>query len=283
MILPRRTFVVPLPDGRSLALGERTLVMGILNVTPDSFSDGGRHGDVAHAIAHGRQMAADGAAIIDVGGESTRPGAAPVPEAEELRRVIPVIGALARDGFVVSVDTRHPAAMRAAIAALAAMVNDVGALQAPAALEVVAGSGAAVCLVHMQGEPGTMQEAPQYDDVVAEVRAFLAARVRACERAGIARERIAVDPGFGFGKALGHNLKLLRALPQLAAAGCPVLVGLSRKSSLGTITGRPVEDRLPASLAAALAAVARGAAIVRVHDVRETVDALKVWRAVEHG
>ncbi len=258
-------------------------VMGILNVTPDSFHDGGRYGDAAHAIAHARQMAADGAAIIDVGGESTRPGAAPVPEAEELRRVVPVVGALARDGFVVSVDTRRTAVMRAAIAAGAAMVNDVGALRAEGAIEAVAESGAAVCLVHMQGEPGTMQQAPHYDDVVAEVHAFLAARVRACERAGIARERIVVDPGFGFGKTLEHNLQLLRALPQIAAAGCPMLVGLSRKSSLGTITGRPVEDRLPASIAAALAAVARGAAIVRVHDVRETVDALKVWRAFERG
>ena len=258
-------------------------VMGVLNVTPDSFYDGGRHGDFAQAIAHARQMAADGAAIIDVGGESTRPGANPVSEDEELRRVVPVIGALARDGFLVSVDTRRAAVMRAATAAGAAMVNDVAALREPGAMEAVAGSGVAVCLMHMHGEPATMQDAPHYDDVAEEVLAFLAARVDATLRAGIARERIAVDPGFGFGKTLEHNLQLMRALPRLVAAGYPVVAGLSRKGSLGTITGRPLEERLPASLAAALAAVARGAAIVRVHDVRETVDALKVWRAFERG
>ena len=272
-----------------LRCGESTLdlvearVMGILNVTPDSFHDGGRHADLAGALAHARQMAADGADVIDVGGESTRPGAAPVPEAEELRRVVPVIEALAGEGLLVSADTRRPAVMRAAIAAGAAMINDVGALTAPGALDVLAGSDAAICLVHMQGEPGTMQRAPHYGDVVGEVRAFLLARARACEDAGIARERIVVDPGFGFGKTLAHNLALLRALPELATAGYPVLAGLSRKSSLGTITGRAVEERMPASLAAALTAVARGAAIVRVHDVRETVDALKVWRAVLQG
>jgi dihydropteroate synthase len=258
-------------------------VMGILNVTPDSFHGGGRHLDLAGALAHARQMAADGADVIDVGGESTRPGAAPVPETEELTRVVPVIEVLAADGLLISADTRRPAVMRAAIDAGASMINDVGALAAPGALDVVAASDAAVCLVHMQGEPQTMQHAPQYDDVVAEVRAFLVARGCACEDAGIARERIVVDPGFGFGKTLAHNLALLRALPDLAAAGYPVLAGLSRKSSLGAITGRPVEERMPASLAAALAAVARGAAIVRVHDVRETVDALKVWRAVAQG
>ncbi len=262
---------------------DRPIVMGVLNVTPDSFSDGGRWSDAAQAIAHARQMAADGAAIIDVGGESTRPGAAAVARAEELHRVLPVIEALARDGLVVSVDTRQVEVMRAAIAAGAAMVNDVAALRAPGALDIVAASGAAVCLMHMQGEPGTMQAAPHYANVVAEVGAFLAGRARACENAGIARERIVIDPGFGFGKTLEHNLELLRALPELAALGYPVLVGLSRKSSLGTITGRPADDRLPASLAAALAAVARGAAIVRAHDVRETVDALAVWRAIEHG
>jgi dihydropteroate synthase len=256
-------------------------VMGILNVTPDSFYDGGRHADLARALAHARQMAADGADLIDVGGESTRPGAAEVPEDEELQRVVPVIEALAREDLVISVDTRRPTVMRAAIAAGAAMVNDVGALQAPGALEAVAATRAAVCLVHMQGEPGTMQAAPHYDEVVAEVRAFLIARARACEDAGIARERIVVDPGFGFGKTQAHNLALLRALPDLAAVGYPVLVGFSRKSSLGAITGRPVDERMPASIAAALAAVARGAAIVRVHDVRETVDALNVWRAIE--
>ena len=261
----------------------RPRVMGILNVTPDSFYDGARYADTASAVAHAKQMAADGADLIDVGGESTRPGAMPVPEAEELRRVVPVIEALAADGLVVSADTRRPAVMRAAIAAGAAMVNDVGALTATGALDAVAGTNVAVCLVHMQGEPGTMQQAPRYGDVVAEVREFLAARVRACEEAGIARERIVVDPGFGFGKTLAHNLELLRALPQLAAAGYPVLAGLSRKSSLGTITGRPVLERMPASVAAALAAVSRGASMVRVHDVRETVDALKVWLPIQQG
>ena len=257
--------------------------MGILNVTPDSFHDGGRHADLAGALAHGRQMAADGADVIDVGGESTRPGAAPVPVTEELRRVVPVIEALASDGLVVSVDTRRPAVMRAAIAAGAALINDVGALIVPGALDAVAASDTAVCLVHMQGEPGTMQHAPLYGNVVAEVRDFLVARARACEDAGIARKRIVVDPGFGFGKTLAHNLALLRALPEIAAAGYPVLAGLSRKSSLGTITGRAVEERMPASLAAALVAVARGAAFVRVHDVRETVDALNVWNALLQG
>jgi dihydropteroate synthase len=261
----------------------RPRVMGILNVTPDSFYDGGRYVDVASALAHARQMAADGADVIDVGGESTRPGAAAVPEADEMRRVVPVIEALASDGVAVSADTRRPAVMRAAIAAGAAMINDVGALTAAGALDVVAGANVAVCLMHMRGEPASMQQAPQYDDVVREVREFLVARALACEAAGIARERIVVDPGFGFGKTLAHNLTLLRALPQIAAAGYPVVAGLSRKSSLGAITGRPLEERMPASLAAALMAILHGASIVRVHDVRETVDALKVWLAVQQG
>jgi dihydropteroate synthase len=259
----------------------RPLVMGILNVTPDSFYDGGRHFDLAQALERGRQMAADGADIIDVGGESTRPGASEVPEGEELRRVLPLTEALAADGIAVSTDTRKPAVMRAAIAAGAAMINDVDALAAPGALDAVAATDAGVCLMHMQGDPRTMQVAPRYADVAAEVREFLVARAQACERAGIAHHRIVVDPGFGFGKTLAHNLALLRALPTLAATGYPVLVGLSRKSSLGMITGRPAGDRLAASLAAALAAVARGASLVRVHDVRETVDALKVWRTVD--
>ncbi len=258
-------------------------VMGILNVTPDSFSDGGRYVDVASAVAHARQMSADGADVIDVGGESTRPGAVAVPEADELRRVVPAIEALASDGVVVSADTRRPAVMRAAIAAGASMINDVGALTAAGALDVVAATNVAVCLMHMRGAPASMQQAPQYDDVVREVREFLVARALACEAAGIARERIVVDPGFGFGKTLAHNLTLLRALPQIAAAGYPVVAGLSRKSSLGAITGRPLEERMPASLAAALMAIVRGASIVRVHDVRETVDALKVWLAVQQG
>ena len=260
----------------------RPLVVGILNVTPDSFYDGGRNVDFAQAQERARQMVAEGADIIDVGGESTRPGAAPVTEDEEIRRVVPLTAALAAEDIAVSVDTRKPAVMRAAIAAGAAMINDVAALTAPGALDAVAATDAGVCLMHMQGEPRTMQMAPQYADVVGEVREFLVARARACERAGIAHDRIVIDPGFGFGKTLAHNLALLRALPALAATGYPVLVGLSRKSSLGKITGRPAGDRLAASLAATLAAITRGASLVRVHDVRETVDALTVWRTIDN-
>jgi dihydropteroate synthase len=256
-------------------------VMGILNVTPDSFSDGGRFDNPQRALAHARQMLADGADIVDVGGESTRPGALEVSEAQELERVIPIVEALARDGALVSVDTMKPGVMRAAIDAGASMVNDVRALLLPGALDAVAATGAAVCLMHMRGEPRTMQEHPHYDDVVVEVRDFLAARAVACEAAGIERKRIALDPGFGFGKTVAHNLQLLAALPALAALGFPVVAGLSRKSTLGTLTGRAPEERAAGSVAAALAAVARGASIVRVHDVRDTVDALKVWRAID--
>ncbi len=266
---------------------DRPLVMGVLNVTPDSFSDGGRFLDRAAALDHARRMIADGADIVDIGGESTRPGAAPTAEADELARVIPLLEALRGEcdarGVALSVDTRKPAVMRAAIAAGASMINDVGALAAPAALEAVAASDVAVCLMHMRGEPATMQQAANYDDVVGEVKAFLADRAAACERAGIARDRIVLDPGFGFGKTVGHNLTLLRWLGDIVGLGYPVAVGLSRKSTIGTLTGREVGDRTGGSIAAALAAVARGAAIVRVHDVRETVDALKVWRAVERG
>jgi dihydropteroate synthase len=254
--------------------------MGVINVTPDSFSDGGRYAGHDAALAHARQMLADGADIVDVGGESTRPGAAPVAEADEIDRVLPVIEALVADGARVSVDTMKPVVMRAAIAAGAAMINDVRALRAPGALEAAAASDVAVCLMHMQGEPRTMQAAPHYDDVVADVRDFLATRAAAAIAAGISHERIVLDPGFGFGKSLAHNLALLRGLPELRALGFPVLAGLSRKSSIGQITGREASERTAGSLAAALAAVARGAAIVRVHDVRETVDALKVWHAV---
>ena len=254
--------------------------MGILNVTPDSFSDGGRFEDVARALDHARAMLADGADIVDVGGESTRPGAAAVDEATEIARVLPVVEALAREGALVSVDTMKPAVMRAALAAGAAMVNDVRALQAPGALAAVAASGAAVCLMHMRGTPASMQQAPEYGDVVAEVRDFLAARAQACEDAGIARERIVVDPGFGFGKTRAHNLELLDRLGELATLGYPVLAGWSRKSTLGAITGRGEEERLAASVAAAVLAVERGASIVRVHDVRETVDAVAVAQAV---
>jgi len=259
----------------------RPLVMGILNVTPDSFADGGRYVERERALAHAMQMRDDGADLIDIGGESSRPGASPVTESEELDRVLPIVEALAAAGFPLAVDTRKPAVMRAAAAGGAVMINDIGALTAPGAIEVCAESGVGVCLMHMQREPPTMQAAPDYRDVVAEVRAFLEARAEACLAAGIARECIAIDPGFGFGKTLAHNLELLRSLGSLAATGFPVVAGLSRKSSLGAITGRGVDERMPASVAAALAAVARGAAIVRVHDVRETVDALRVWQAVE--
>ena len=258
----------------------RPCVMGILNVTPDSFSDGGQFDDPARALAHARQMLADGAAVIDVGGESTRPGAAPVSERVELDRVIPIVLALARDGALVSVDTSKPAVMRAAVAAGAAMINDVFALQAPGALETAAASDAAVCLMHMQGEPRSMQADPHYADVVGDVAAFLADRARRCEAAGIGRDRIAVDPGFGFGKTVTHNVQLLRGLRSIAALGFPVVAGLSRKSTLGALTGRAEGERMPASVAAALLSVDRGAAIVRVHDVRATVDALEVWCAV---
>ena len=256
-------------------------VMGILNVTPDSFADGGRHFDPARALDHARQMISDGAAIIDIGGESTRPGAKPVSEADELARVIPLVAALSSEAALVSIDTMKPAVMRAAIAAGAAMVNDVRALQTRGALETVAASNAAVCLMHIQGEPRTMQADPHYDDVVREVRDFLVERALTCEAAGIARDRIVIDPGFGFGKTMAHNLILLRSLPVLTQTGYPVLAGLSRKATIGRITGRDVSERMAGSVAAALAAVARGAAIVRVHDVRETVDALNVWYAVE--
>ncbi len=259
----------------------RPSVMGIVNVTPDSFSDGGRHLRLGAALAHAQQLIAEGADILDIGGESTRPGAQPVDVQEELDRVIPVLEGLRDAPVPLSIDTRKPEVMRAALAAGAAMVNDIGALQEPGALTAVAASDAAVCLMHKQGDPQTMQVQPQYADVVREVKAFLQARIVAAEQAGIARERIVIDPGFGFGKALGHNLALLRELGALRDLNVPILAGLSRKSMLGAITGQDVEKRLPASVAAALIAVQRGAAIVRVHDVRATVDALKVWQAVD--
>jgi dihydropteroate synthase len=261
----------------------RPLVMGVLNVTPDSFSDGGRFADREQALSHARRMRDDGADIIDLGGESSRPGAESVAEGVELSRVLPLVEALAAEGIPVGVDTRKPAVMQAAIAAGAAMINDIAALREPGAIEACAQGGVGVCLMHMQREPRTMQAAPAYADVVSEVRDFLLARARVCIDAGIARERIAIDPGFGFGKTLAHNLRLLRSLGTLAAMGYPVVAGLSRKGSLGEITGRSVDERMPASLAAALCAVLHGAAIVRVHDVRATVDALKVWAAVEGG
>lgn len=258
----------------------RPLVMGVVNVTPDSFSDGGRYLSAEQAIEHGWQLKGEGADILDIGGESTRPGAQPVSAQEETDRILPVIEGLLPAGGVISVDTSKPEVMRAAIAAGADMVNDVCALTEPGMLDVVANSNVGVCLMHMQGQPRTMQASPRYDDVVADVSAYLGARLNVAGAAGIAPERIVIDPGFGFGKTLEHNLALLRELSVFTAMA-PVLVGLSRKSMLGLITGRSVEERLPASLAAMSVAVARGASIVRVHDVRESVDALKVWDAVE--
>jgi dihydropteroate synthase len=256
-------------------------VMGVLNVTPDSFSDGGRFSGRAAALDRARQMAHEGAAIVDVGGQSTRPGAVVIGVEEELARVVPVVEALCAElALPVSVDTSRPEVMRAALAAGASMINDVAALRTPGALEAVAASSAAVCLMHMQGEPQTMQVAPRYDDVVAEVREFLERRVRAAEAAGIARARMVVDPGFGFGKLLEHNLRLLAGLGQLAPAGVPVLAGLSRKSMIGQLTGRPVNERLAGSVALAALAVERGASIVRTHDVAATVDAVRIAAAL---
>ena len=266
--------------GRVLDLAE-PVIMGILNVTPNSFSDGGRYADPDAAVAQGLAMHAAGAAIIDVGGESTRPGADPVPLDVELERVIPVLERLrgACDA-ILSIDTMKPGVMRAAIAAGAGLVNDVQALQAPGALAAVAASDAAVCLMHMQGEPRTMQQSPRYGDVVTEVDAFLAGRAQACRTAGIAADRICIDPGFGFGKSLDHNLTLLAGLRRLTTGPYPVLVGLSRKSMLATLLQRPVDDRLPGSLALATAAVLAGARIVRTHDVAATCDAVRVAAAI---
>jgi len=255
--------------------------MGVLNVTPDSFFDGGRYAGLPAASDRAERLAEEGAAIIDIGGESTRPGALPVPVDEELRRVIPVLESLAKRLSVpISVDTSKPEVMRAAIAAGASMINDVTALRAPGAIEAVADSDVAICLMHMQGEPRTMQSAPQYADVVAEVRAFLRGRVERCAQAGISMSRIVVDPGFGFGKALEHNLELLRGLPRLAADGQPVLAGLSRKSLIGQLTGRAAGDRLAGSVALATIAALAGARIVRAHDVGPTVDAVRIVTAV---
>lgn len=261
----------------------RPVVMGVLNVTPDSFSDGGRFVAVEAAVAHGLKLVEEGAAIIDIGGESTRPGAAPVSIDEELRRVVPVVERLREAGVqaVISVDTSKPEVMRAAIAAGAGMINDVRSLAEPGALEAVADSGCAVCLMHMQGDPRTMQRAPSYVDVVKEVKAFLLERVQRCLAAGVAPERIAIDPGFGFGKTLEHNLELLRHLGELSAEGWPVLVGLSRKSIAGTLTGRGAGERVHGSVALAVLAALNGARIVRAHDVAATVDALKIVAAFQ--
>lgn len=254
-------------------------LMGVVNVTPDSFSDGGRFAGVEEAVAHGRRLAAEGAAIVDVGGESTRPGAEPVAPEVEIERVLPVVRGLA--GLPVSVDTRRAAVAAAALGAGASLVNDVGAGRDPEMFGVVAGARAGILLLHMRGDPQTMQEDPRYGDVVGEVEAFLLGRAQAAEQAGVARERILIDPGIGFGKSLGHNLALLRELPRLAAHGYPVAIGVSRKRLLGDLTGRPLAERSAATVATTAIAVLLGAALVRVHEIAPNLDALRVaaqWR-----
>jgi dihydropteroate synthase len=267
--------------GTALAL-DQPVVMGVLNVTPDSFSGDGRHADASGAIDRGRRMVDEGAAIIDVGGESTRPGAEPVAVDEELRRVVPVVTALAAAGVRVSIDTRRPKVMAAALDAGAAIVNDITALSGdPRSLPLVAERGAAVVLMHMQGEPRTMQLNPRYEDAARDVQAWLSARLDACLGAGIPRERIALDPGIGFGKTLGHNLRVLVRLDLYRPLGCALLIGVSRKSFIARLSGdEAVQDRLAGSLAAGLAAVAQGAHILRVHDVEATLQALNVWCAI---
>lgn len=258
----------------------RTLVMGIVNITPDSFYDGGHHSQRDAALVHAHQLIQEGADLLDIGGESTRPGALSISAQEELDRIMPVIEGLHGAPVPLSVDTYKTEVMRSALAAGASMINDINALQQPDALAVVAASDAAVCLMHKQGPPQTMQQ-PHYQDVVAEVLQFLRSRILSAQKAGIVRERIMVDPGFGFDKTLANNLALLRHLDEFSVLGVPLLAGISRKSMLGTITGQDVEHRVHASVAAALLAVMRGACMVRVHDVRATVDALKVLNAVK--
>ncbi|MCC7644096.1 MULTISPECIES: dihydropteroate synthase [unclassified Janthinobacterium] len=259
--------------------GTQALVMGILNITPDSFSDAGQYQHLEFAISRAEQMIVDGVDIIDIGGESSRPGAPPLPLQDELARVMPVLYALRDCGKPLSVDTYKPEVMREAILAGADMINDINGFRAPGAIEAVRDSDCALCIMHMQSVPQTMQDQPQYEDVVREVMTFLRERIDTMTAAGIARERLCVDPGFGFGKTVEQNYALLRATRQLRGElNLPVLAGLSRKSMIGAVTGRSVEQRLAGSVAGALAAVAQGAEIIRVHDVAETVDALKVWR-----
>lgn len=262
----------------------RPLVMGVLNVTPDSFSDGGQFAALDGAISQAERMLAEGVDIIDIGGESTRPGAPPVSVDEELRRIMPVIYALRDCGKPLSVDTRRPLVMREALAAGADMINDIEGFRDPDSLASVIDSDCALCIMHMKGEPRTMQRAPKYDDLFAEVRDFLRERAAEAERLGIRRQRLCVDPGYGFGKTVEHNLKLLAWQGELQREiGLPLLAGLSRKSTIGHITGKPVELRMAGSVGAALVAAMNGARIVRVHDVAETVDALKVWEAARRA
>jgi len=265
------------------ARNRRPLVMGILNVTPDSFSDGGQHASRDAALRHAEQMIAEGVDIIDIGGESSRPGSAALPLDQELDRVMPVVEALAQCGKPLSIDTYKPEVMRAALAGGADLINDIWGFRMPGAVEAVAAGQAGLCVMHMQRDPQTMQEDPQYIDVVAEVEAFLRERVSTLRTAGVDDARILLDPGFGFGKAPDHNLRLLGQLPRLAVDGLPILAGLSRKSTLGAIVGgKPPAQRVAASLAAAVCAAERGAYIVRVHDVEQTVDAIKTWWAIRH-
>ena len=269
--------------GRELDMG-RAHVMGIVNVTPDSFSDGGRYNTVDLAVQRARQMVADGAAFVDVGGESTRPGADPVSEQEELDRVCPVVEAIAREvDTIISVDTSTPSVMRESARLGAGLINDVRALEREGAVEAAMEARLPVCLMHRKGAPGTMQDDPAYRHVVRDVATYLMDRVRACEAAGIEAGEILLDPGFGFGKSLEHNLQLLAALEQLRVLGYPLLVGMSRKTMLGGITGRDVDERLPASLAAATIAAQKGVSVIRVHDVRETVDAVRVVEAMNRA
>lgn len=262
----------------------RPLVMGVLNVTPDSFSDGGLHATLDLAITHAENMIAEGADIIDIGGESTRPGSPAVSVEEELRRVMPVIYALRDCGKPLSLDTRRPMVMRAAIDAGIDMINDIEGFRSAGALSAVSDSDCALCIMHMQGDPQTMQQDPRYVDVVAEVSAFLEERIVAAKTAGIAANRLCIDPGFGFGKTLAHNLALLAQTGKIQSdLQIPLLAGLSRKSMIGQITGKPLEQRMVGSVAAALLAAIQGARILRVHDVAETVDALKIWQAVEQS
>ncbi len=265
----------------SVDAAARPLVMGILNITPDSFSDGGKYHMLDTALSHAEEMIAAGVDIIDIGGESSRPGSLAVSLKDELDRVMPLVYALRDCGKPLSIDTYKPEVMRETIAAGADMINDINGFRAPGALQAVADSDCALCVMHMQNDPQSMQLQPEYDDVVAEVREFLRDRIGLMEQAGIARERICIDPGLGFGKTLAHNIALLKNTAELQAVlNSPILIGLSRKTMIGALTDRPVEQRMAGSLAGALAAVAHGARIVRVHDVAETVDALRVWQAV---
>ena len=262
---------------------ERPLIMGVVNITPDSFSDGALYFEADAAIAHARDLIAQGADIVDIGAESTRPGAESVSAADEFKRLQPVIEALRDAGVPLSVDTFKPAVMRQALDAGADMINDIYGFRHPGAIEAVAASRCGLCVMHMQGEPRTMQQAPHYDDVLAEVKQFLQDRLEVLLQHGISRPRIVLDPGFGFGKTPAQNYLLLQRLAQLRIADVPLLLGVSRKSMIGHVIGRAADQRVAGSIAAALAGIARGANIVRVHDVDATVDAIKVWQTIEHG